>query len=241
MADLTGTLKVSNRVPNEFESPIKWKVIDLDYSTNTDWAAAGTHNILTLNAGDCIVRGFGVVHTNFTSTSSDTLQFSAQEAISAAFTADDLDAGDIVFFGQHDFEDTVGVKTYNASADTLDIIVDDHAITAGRMLVFVGIAKVVQQSMSGEDRRRRSLFTLVAALIFVVSFSLVSVSLRFPFWGGQKTSYALGALVPIAICSGIGTASIDRWLAKRRLRMLRVLFYGWFGVFVAVLAASFGI
>jgi hypothetical protein len=107
-------------------------------------------------------------------------------------------------------------------------------------LVCVGIARVVRQSMSGDDRRRRSLFTLVAALIFVVFFSLVSVSLRFPFWGGQKTSYALGGLVPIAICSGIGAASIDRWLAKRRMRTLRVLFYGWFGVFVAVLAASFG-
>jgi hypothetical protein len=44
----------------------------------------------------------------------------------------------------------------------------------------------------------------------------------------------------VAICAGIGTASVDRWLGARGFRVLRALFYGWFGVFAAVLAASFG-
>jgi hypothetical protein len=103
-----------------------------------------------------------------------------------------------------------------------------------------GAAEVTWRAFVGEDLRRRSFFTLVAALIFAIFFSVVSASIRFPFWGGQRTSYALCTLVPMAICAGVGAASVDRWLAARGPRVLRPLFYGWFGVFVAVLAASFG-
>ena len=100
-------------------------------------------------------------------------------------------------------------------------------------------AKVALEALKGEDLRRRSFFTLVAALLFVVFFSVVSLSIRFPFWGALRASYALAAVVPVAICAGIGTTSVDRWLAARGSRVLRALFYGWFGVFFAVLAASF--
>jgi hypothetical protein len=104
----------------------------------------------------------------------------------------------------------------------------------------VGVVQVTWRAFRGEDLRRRSFFTLVAALIFALFFSVVSISMRFPFWGAQRTSYALAALVPTAICAGVGAASVDRWLAIRELRLLRALFYGWFGVFVTILAASFG-
>ena len=60
-----------------------------------------------------------------------------------------LDAGDIVYFGQHDFEDTVGMKTYNSSADTLDIIIGTGAVTAGRMILVVGIINVANLLANG--------------------------------------------------------------------------------------------
>jgi hypothetical protein len=107
-------------------------------------------------------------------------------------------------------------------------------------LVGVGVLKVAEEALKGEDRRRRSFFTLVAALVFAIFFSIVSLSVRFPFWGALRAPYALAAVVPVAICAGIGTANVDRWLGARGFRVLRALFYGWFGVFVAVLAASFG-
>jgi hypothetical protein len=107
-------------------------------------------------------------------------------------------------------------------------------------LVGIGVLKVTEEALKGEDRRRRSFFTLVAALVFAIFFSIVSLSVRFPFWGALRAPYALAAVVPVAICAGIGTASVDRWLGARGFRVLRALFYGWFGVFAAVLAASFG-
>jgi hypothetical protein len=107
-------------------------------------------------------------------------------------------------------------------------------------LVGAGVVKVLQCALMGDDRRRRSFFTLVAALVFVVFFAVVSASIRFPFWGGQRTSYALAAVVPAAVCAGVGTASADRWLAVHGWATSRALFYGWFGTFVAVIAAAFG-
>jgi hypothetical protein len=107
-------------------------------------------------------------------------------------------------------------------------------------LVGVGVSKATAEALLGSDLRRRSFFSLVTALLFVIFFSVVSLSIRFPFWGALRASYALAAVVPVAICAGIGTASVDHWLAARGSRVLRALFYGWLGVFFAVLAASFG-
>jgi hypothetical protein len=107
-------------------------------------------------------------------------------------------------------------------------------------LVGVGISRVALEALTGDDLRRRSFFSLVAALLFVVFVSVLSVSVRFPFWGGMRASYALAAVVPAAICAGIGAASVDRWLAARGPRFPRAFFCGWLGVFFAVLAASFG-
>jgi hypothetical protein len=106
-------------------------------------------------------------------------------------------------------------------------------------LFAIGFGKVLTSALAGDDRRRRSFFTLVAALLFVMSFSVVSVSIRYPFWGGQRASYALAALVPAAICAGIGATSVDRWFDERGWQALRALLYGWLAVFVAVLVAAF--
>ncbi len=115
-----------------------------------------------------------------------------------------------------------------------------------------GLVQVIREALVGDDLRRRSFFTLVAALLFVMLFSVVSLSLRFPFWGALKASYALAAVVPAAICAGIGAARVDRWLAELGARSgsegaalaslgtaARAIFYGWFGAFIATLVAAF--
>jgi hypothetical protein len=107
------------------------------------------------------------------------------------------------------------------------------------VLVGAGFVKVLVSALSGADRRRRAFFTLVASLVFVFFVSALSVSIRFPFWGGQRASYTLAAVVPAAVCAGIGSARFDRWLAAHGQTALRALFYGWFGTFAVVLAAAF--
>jgi hypothetical protein len=107
-------------------------------------------------------------------------------------------------------------------------------------LVGLGFVSVVQQALRGDDARRRTFFTLVATLLFVIAFSVVSLSLRFPFWGALRASYALAAVVPAAMCAGIGATRCDIWLAGRFGTTARALFYGWFGAFVATLITAFG-
>ncbi len=115
-----------------------------------------------------------------------------------------------------------------------------------------GLVHVIREALVGDDLRRRSFFTLVATLLFVMLFSVVSASLRFPFWGALKASYALAAIVPAAICAGIGGARIDRWLAGLGAHpssegsaqtslgtAARAILYGWFGAFVVTLVAAF--
>jgi hypothetical protein len=106
-------------------------------------------------------------------------------------------------------------------------------------LAAVGIGKVFVLAFRGTDRRRRAFFTLVAALLGTFFFSVLSASIRFPYWGGQRPSYILAALVPAALCAGVGAAEIDRWLLTRGWNALRVLWYGWFAAFVAVVAFAF--
>ena len=108
-----------------------------------------------------------------------------------------------------------------------------------------------RQSKNVDDRRGRSprrgaavgggtlVVVVVAALLFVMLFSVASLSLRFPFWGALKASYALAALVPTALCAGIGGARVHHWLADRFGPTASALFYGWFGAFVATLVTSF--
>jgi hypothetical protein len=121
------------------------------------------------------------------------------------------------------------------------------AMSAGTLLALpatglfaVGVAQVLAGAFTGDDRRRRCFFTLVAALLFALAFSVVSLSIRFPFWGALRASYALAGLVPATVCAGIGAASVDRWLDERGRQVLRAILYGWFAVFVAVLVVAFG-
>lgn len=106
-------------------------------------------------------------------------------------------------------------------------------------LFAVGVAKVLASALAGDDLRRRSFFTLVAALLFAFFFSVVSLSIRFPFWGALRASYALAALVPAVICTAVGASTVDGWLEERGRQPLRALLYGWFAVFIAVLVAAF--
>jgi len=147
MTDMTGLIKEVKNVPQFFQSPIRYKVLDLNFGDPalSDMLATGTHNILTLAAGECIVFGRGIVHTTCVSTSNDgTVAFGTAEAHHAALTADgtELAAGDVFTFGEIDFDDTAGTACYRAAADTLDMTIATHAFTAGRIILIVGIVDI---------------------------------------------------------------------------------------------------
>ena len=81
---------------------------------------------------------------------------------------------------------------------------------------------------------------LVAALLFAMLFSAISLSLRFPFWGAIRASYLLAAVVPAAVCAGVGGSRVHAWLGERFGTGARALYCGWLGAFVGTLVAAFG-
>ena len=113
------------------------------------------------------------------------------------------------------------------------------ALPATATMLF-GFVKATVQSLTGADLSRRLLLSLIVALTHVVSFSLLAYSVRVPYWGNVKATYALCLVVPVAVCAGFGFSTVDHWLATRRRPVLRAVFYGWLGTLVAVLGLSFG-
>jgi hypothetical protein len=106
-------------------------------------------------------------------------------------------------------------------------------------IVGIGFVQLIREALVGDDLRRRSFYTLVATLLVALLFSIVSLSLRFPFWGATRASYVLAGVVPAAVCAGLGGARVDRWLADHGGTPARAIFYGWLGAFVVTLVAAF--
>ena len=119
-------------------------------------------------------------------------------------------------------------------------------MTAGYLLalpatavLLLGYVRMLVLALRDPDPGRRTFHTLVAAMVFVVGYSLVQATVVKPIWGGGRAGYALSLVVPAALCGGLGFSALDEWLEDRGWLALRVVFYGWLGAFAAVVALSY--
>jgi hypothetical protein len=108
------------------------------------------------------------------------------------------------------------------------------------VIVAVGIGRAIVASFTDRDPARRWIFTLLVLLPYAALSSLLLVSMRYPFWGGARASYVLSLVAPLAVCTGLGFSTVDRWLQARGGVVLRAALYGWLGTFIAALALTFG-
>jgi hypothetical protein len=128
-----------------FHTPIKWSQIDLNFGDASLAAmkATGTHNVLTVPEGYAIVAGYAVVQTTFTFSSAGTIKFAMVNDLTGTRAAAELAAGDVFALLQNDLEDTTSAGCYAVSDDdTLDLIVGTDAVTAGRLILYVGMIDV---------------------------------------------------------------------------------------------------
>jgi hypothetical protein len=105
--------------------------------------------------------------------------------------------------------------------------------------VALGFGVAVAEALRGGDPGRRLTLSLVTALMYVVLFSVLSLTIRYPYWGFARASYVLVLVVPLALCAGAGLAAVDRWLAAHGGVAARAVFAGWFGTLVVVLTLAF--
>jgi 4-amino-4-deoxy-L-arabinose transferase-like glycosyltransferase len=157
------------------------------------------------------------------------------------------------FSGLHSFLDALygsiwgeGIPPSAYDLDERHAVWDYDLMSGGYLLALpasallaLGIARAARFAFRGDDRGRRSFFSLVLALFYVLGLGMLAVQLRFPFWGAQRASYLLPLVAPAALCAGLGFSAADGWLAARERTLLRALLCGWAGAFAGWLALSF--
>jgi hypothetical protein len=127
----------------EFQQPVRYEtyeinVIDADYS---GIETVGTHNLVTVSAGQALVGASLMVEDAVTSGGSATVKFNCGDDLTGAIPVANLAAGDVVNFT---FGATTGtVATYAKTADkTLNMTVATAALTAGKFVLVLGFIDV---------------------------------------------------------------------------------------------------
>jgi hypothetical protein len=103
----------------------------------------------------------------------------------------------------------------------------------------LGFLLTVRRALIDADPSVRCVSMLLVSLIFTMGAGMVWASLRYPFWGSPKASYALALVVPVAIASARGLGAFTAWCSAGRRRLLLIPFCAWLGTFVGVVTLSY--
>jgi hypothetical protein len=106
------------------------------------------------------------------------------------------------------------------------------------VLVAAGWLDTVRASLRGGDLGRRLADSLLVLLPAVLLATIASAILRYPFWSGPKSFYALGLTPVLAVLGVRGFAALDALLARAPLPV-RALPYGWAAAFLGTIAWSY--
>jgi hypothetical protein len=87
--------------------------------------------------------------------------------------------------------------------------------------------------------RRLALYLLVALPALLLA-SLITLNLKYPFWSFGKAFYALFLTPTFAYLMVSGFDALDRVLARRAPRALRVLPWGWASAFFGSIVIAYG-
>jgi len=83
------------------------------------------------------------------------------------------------------------------------------------------------------------IWLLILGSFFAVAHSIVYLNLRFPYYCHAKAFYGLGAILPISLVFASGFDYIDRLLKNKKLSLLRMVLYGWFGTLIMAILLAF--
>ena len=80
-----------------------------------------------------------------------------------------------------------------------------------------------------------SLFTI----LYVLSFSLLLVTFRLPYYAQAKAFYILAATTRLSLIAATGLSEIPRFLAADRFRGARTLYYALLGTAAGIIVLSY--
>ena len=110
------------------------------------------------------------------------------------------------------------------------------------LIIALGFWRMTRDAFTHADASRRCTLALLTTLLWSMGAAALATTIRFPFYGAARASYALSLLVPISICAARGFVDIDSALAVRRGRtaaVTRALYHGWIFTLVAAIALTY--
>jgi hypothetical protein len=108
-------------------------------------------------------------------------------------------------------------------------------------LFFVlGLLRSVWMVIRGKTLETKITLAISTLLLYTIGLMVLYSTLKVPIYGQAKAFYCLSAIAPISIIFALGLGMVNDWLASSRLRVVRAVFYGWFGTLVSMIYLSFG-
>lgn len=119
-------------------------------------------------------------------------------------------------------------------------------VTLGSWLAFpatvalaLGFGRALRFCLRGDDLRRRVAMSLLVTFLYALSFALLSITLRLPYYAQAKAFYVLSAIVPLSVVAALGLAWVPERLTAPRWIAVRLLYWGWLGTLAGALGLSF--
>jgi hypothetical protein len=106
-------------------------------------------------------------------------------------------------------------------------------------LLILGFGRGLRFCVRADGLDRRVAMSLLMAFLFALSFALLAITLRLPYYAQAKAFYTLSGVLPLALVAGLGLAWIPERLTAPRWLPLRVLYSGWLGTLACVIVMSF--
>jgi len=106
-------------------------------------------------------------------------------------------------------------------------------------LLAVGFGRLLIESMRAGSIARRLVLTMMTMLPFVLSYSLLLITLRLPFYAQAKAPYVLATTLPLALCAAEGLGWLPRRLAATSARAWLAPYFAWLATLAGVIVLSF--
>jgi hypothetical protein len=87
-------------------------------------------------------------------------------------------------------------------------------------------------------RTASKIWLLILGSLFAMAYNIVYVNLQIPHYNVAKAFYGLGAILPISLIFAFGFEYMDNRLKDKKLSLLRVVLYGWFGTLILAILLS---
>jgi tetratricopeptide (TPR) repeat protein len=103
------------------------------------------------------------------------------------------------------------------------------------LAIIIGMVLAIGNMIRTADK----IWLLILGSFFTMACSIIYMGLQVPYYGIVKAFYGLGVILPIGLIFAFGFDWLDQRLRDKKLSLLRMVLYGWFGTLIMAILLSF--